>query len=69
MAFFTHAAVSVSISVFAEHCTESHGSEGLTFDVSGSVHHSKIHKEKSNKIQQCMKCYYSIFIWSSTCFG
>jgi hypothetical protein len=24
-------------------------------DVRGSVHHSKIHKEKSNKIQQCTK--------------
>jgi len=24
-------------------------------DVRGSVHHSKIHKEKSNKIQQCIK--------------
>jgi len=24
-------------------------------DVRGSVHHSAIHKEKSNKIQQCIK--------------
>jgi len=37
--------------------------------VRGSVHHSKIHKEKSNKMQQCIKIYYSTFIWSSTCFG
>ena len=26
-----------------------------TFDVRGSVHHSTIHKEKSNKMQQCIK--------------
>jgi hypothetical protein len=26
-----------------------------TLDVRGSVHHSTIHKEKSNKIQQCIK--------------
>jgi hypothetical protein len=38
-------------------------------DVHGSMHHSTIHKEKSNKMQQCIKFYYSIFIWSSTCFG
>jgi hypothetical protein len=25
------------------------------FDVRGSMHHSKIHKEKSNKMQQCIK--------------
>jgi hypothetical protein len=24
-------------------------------DVSGSLHHSKIHKEKANKMQQCIK--------------
>jgi len=28
-----------------------------------------IHAEKSNKMQQCIKIYYSIFIRSSTCFG
>jgi hypothetical protein len=28
-----------------------------------------VHTEKSNKMQQCIKIYYSIFIWSSTCFG
>jgi hypothetical protein len=39
------------------------------FDVHGSMHHSTIHTEKSNKMQQCIKIYYSIFIWSSTCFG
>jgi hypothetical protein len=38
------------------------------FYVRGYVHHSKIHKEKSNKMQQCTKFHYSIFIWSSTCF-
>jgi hypothetical protein len=27
------------------------------------------HTEKSNKMQQCIKIYYSIFILSSTCFG
>jgi hypothetical protein len=31
-------------------------------DVRGSVHHSAIHTEKSNKTQQCNKIYYSIFI-------
>jgi len=40
-----------------------------TFDVRGSVHHSTIHTEKSNKMQQCIKIYYSIFMWSPTCFG
>jgi len=38
-------------------------------DVRGSVHHSTIHTEKSNKMQQCINIYYFIFIWSSTCFG
>jgi len=38
-------------------------------DVRGSMHHRTIHIEKSNNIQQCIKIYYSIFIWSSTCFG
>jgi hypothetical protein len=28
-----------------------------------------IHTEKSNKMQQYIKIYYSIFIWSSTYFG
>jgi hypothetical protein len=28
-----------------------------------------VHTEKSNKMQQCVKIYYSIFMWSSTCFG
>ena len=27
------------------------------------------HTEKSNKMQQCIKFYYFIFIWSSACFG
>jgi len=33
------------------------------------VHHSTIHTEIANKMQQCIKIYYSMFIWSSTCFG
>jgi hypothetical protein len=43
--------------------------ENWKLDVCGPVHHSKIHTEKSNKMQQCIKIYYSIFTWSSTCFG
>jgi hypothetical protein len=35
--------------------------EWLCLDVRGSVHHSKIHKEKSNKTQQRIKNFYSIF--------
>jgi len=31
-------------------------------DVRGSVHHSKIHTKKSNKMKQCIKSHYSIFI-------
>jgi len=27
----------------------------LLLDVRGSVHHSKIHREKSNKMQQCIQ--------------
>ena len=39
-------------------------------NVRGSVHHSTIHKEKSNKMQQCIKIvYYSVSIRGSTCFG
>ena len=30
-------------------------------DVRGSVHHSTIHTEKSNKMQQFIKIYYSMF--------
>ena len=33
------------------------------------MHHSTIHTEKSNKMQQCIIIYYSMFIRSSTCFG
>jgi len=36
------------------------------FDVRGSVHHSTIHEERCNNVS---KFYYSVFIWSSTCFG
>ena len=39
------------------------------FDVRGSMYHSKIHKEKSNKMQKYIQILYSIFLWSSTCFG
>ena len=35
----------------------------LSLDVRGSVHHSTIHKEKSNKMQQGIKIYYSIYIY------
>ena len=38
-------------------------------DVRGSVHHSTIHTEKSNKMLYFIKIYYSVFIRSSTCFG
>jgi len=32
-------------------------------DVRGSEHHSKIHKEKSNKMQQCIKIlFFYIYI-------
>jgi len=40
------------------------------FDVHGSVHHSTIHKEKNpTRCNNVSNFYYSIFIWSSTCFG
>jgi len=39
------------------------------FYVRGSVHHSTIREEKSNKMQKLSKYFYSIFIWSSACFG
>jgi len=32
-----------------------------TFDIPGSVHHSIIHIQITNKIQHCIKIYYSIF--------
>jgi hypothetical protein len=41
----------------------------LTLDVRGSVHHSITHSEIANKMQQHINIYYSMFIWSSTCFG
>jgi len=28
-----------------------------------------VHTEIASKMQQCIKIYYSMFIWSSTCFG
>jgi hypothetical protein len=40
-----------------------------SFDVRGSLHHSIIHTEIASKMQQCIKIYYSLFIWSSPCFG
>jgi len=38
-------------------------------DVRGCVHHSTIHKENPKKCKNVSKFCYSIFIWSSTCFG
>jgi len=36
--------------------TENYTGNGkITFDIRGSVHHSKIHKEKSEKVQQYIK--------------
>jgi hypothetical protein len=40
----------------------------LPFDFRGFVHHSIIHTELANRMPQCIKIYYSMFIWSSTCF-
>jgi hypothetical protein len=39
------------------------------FDVRGSTHHSTIHTENPTRCNSVSKLYYSIFIWSSTCFG
>ena len=42
-------------------------SQGLfTVDINTFI---SFHTEKSNKMQQCIKIYYSIFIGSSTCSG
>jgi len=30
---------------------------------------AKIHTERPNKMQKCIKIYYTIFIWIPTCFG
>jgi len=38
------------------------GYDNLKVDVRGSVHHSTIHKEIANKMQKCIKIYYSMFI-------
>jgi len=38
-------------------------------DFRGLVHHIIIHTEIANKMQQCIKMYYSMFICSSKCFG
>ena len=39
-------------------------------DVRGSVHHSTIYKKKiPTRCNNILKFYYSIFVWSSTCFG
>jgi len=35
---------------------------GEFLDIRGFVHYSTIHAEKSNKMQRCIKIYYSIFI-------
>jgi hypothetical protein len=34
-----------------------------------TVHHSTIHRENPTKCNNVTKFYYSVFIWSSTCFG
>jgi hypothetical protein len=39
------------------------------FDVRGSVHHSKIHTEITNKMQHSITTYYCTFKWGWTCFG
>jgi len=39
----------------------------ILFDVRGSVHHNKIHKENPTRCNRVTK-FYSIFTWSSTCF-
>ena len=46
----------------------------LEFNLDTQAHYNLkslkcIHTEKSNKMEECIKIYYSIFIWSSTCFG
>jgi len=40
----------------------------VKLDVHGSVHRSIIHTEIADKMHQCIKIYYSMFIWSSACF-
>jgi hypothetical protein len=35
------------------------------FDVSGSMHHSTIHKEKSNKLQQCIKIFIIPYLYEA----
>jgi len=47
------------------HCDEPINS---SLDVCGSVHCSIIHKENPTRSNSVSK-FYSIFIWSSTCFG
>ena len=53
--------------------TTMHGPEKVKWqyklDVRGSVHRNIIHTEITNKMQQCIRIYYYMFIWSSTCFG
>jgi hypothetical protein len=41
----------------------------LTFKFCTLTFTHKIHTEIANKMQQCIKIYYSMFICSSTCFG
>jgi hypothetical protein len=35
------------------------------FDVRGSVHHSTIHKQKSNKMQQCIKFFVIPYLYET----
>jgi hypothetical protein len=37
----------------------------VQFHVCGSVHHSKIQKEKSNKMQQCVKIFIIPYLYES----
>jgi hypothetical protein len=37
----------------------------FTLDVRGSVHHSTIHKEKTNKMQQCIKIFIVLYLYEA----
>jgi hypothetical protein len=43
--------------------------KGIDLDVCGSVHHSTIQKEKSNKMQKCIKSLLFHIYMKPTCFG
>jgi len=50
-------------------CAKRHSELLVSTEKVGRKMVRRIHTEKSNKTRQCIKIYYSIFIWSSTCFG